>query len=78
MAKENNERWSVGRVERTWTSPKEYVILDGKKETIKLSSLEDAKAVCKLLNKVAPKKASTRKTKLKPKKTSAGDKKEEK
>lgn len=73
MAKEN-ERWSVGRVERTWTSNKEYVILDGKKETIKLTSLEDAKEVCKLLNKVAPKKASTRKAKSK--KTSAGDKKD--
>lgn len=73
MTKQNSERWSVGRVERTWTSKKEYVILDGKKETIKLSSLEDANEVVKLLNKVAPKKASTRKTK--PKKASAGNKK---
>ena len=75
MAKENNERWSIIRTERAWTSNKEYVILDGKKETIKLSSLEEAKEVCKLLNKVAPKKASTRKSK--PKKASAEDKKTE-
>ena len=72
MAKESKERWTVSRTERTLTSKKEYVILDGKKETIKLSNLEEANEVCKLLNKVAPKKASTRKSK--PKKTSAKDK----
>lgn len=75
MAKEK-ERWSVGRTERTWTSKKEYIIFDGKKETIKLTDLEEAKEVCKLLNKVAPKKASARKSK--PKKTSAEDKKGDK
>ena len=57
-----NERFTVERTERTWTSKKEYLIKEGKKELLKLSDRYEAEEVCKLLNKVAGKKTSKRET----------------
>ena len=57
-----SDRFTLERTERTWTSRKEYIIVDGKKEVLKLGDLDEAKQVVALLNKVACKKNSKRKS----------------
>lgn len=59
------DRYTVKRTERSWTSRKDYVICDGKKEVLRLRNQDEADEVCAYLNKVHPKKKS--RSKAKPK-----------
>ena len=60
------ELFKVRRVERTWTSNKEYEILRGRKVVLKLGDRDEANKVCEYLNTLpigsSNKKSSKKKT----------------
>ena len=72
MSKKN--LFTVRRVERTWTSNKEYEIVRGRKVVLKLGDRDEANAVCKYLNTLPIESGNKKSSKKKTSKVAKQDK----